>query len=85
MFTLMFWRALFERGVKTAAQAVVLAITGDVAFNALTADWLTLAGFAAGGFVLSALTSLASAAMTDGNPSVGDAEVLPNGRHEAVN
>jgi len=85
MFTLLFWKALFERGVKTAAQAVVLAITGDVAFNALNADWLTLFGFAAGGFVLSALTTLATGALTDGNPSIGDAEVLAeNGRHEAV-
>jgi len=85
MFTLVFWRAVFERGVKTAAQAVVLAIAGDVAFNALTADWLTLAGFAAGGFVVSVLTSIASAALTDGNPSLGNVEVLEkNGRHEAV-
>lgn len=90
MFTLVFWRAVFERGVKTAAQAVVLAITGDVAFNALTADWLTLGGFAAGGLVISVLTSLASAALTDGNPSIGDAEKLAppvieerDGRHEA--
>lgn len=84
MFTILFWRALFERGVKTGAQAVALAITGDVVFNAFQADWVNLAGVAAGGFVLSALTSLATAALTDGNPSVGDAEVLANGRHEAV-
>lgn len=84
MFTLLFWKAVSERGIKTAAQAVVLAITGDVAFNALTADWVTLLGFAAGGFVLSVLTSVASAVVTDGNPSIGDAEKLADGRHEAV-
>lgn len=84
MFTVLFWRAVFERGVKTAAQAVVLAITSDLAFNALTADWVTLLGFAAGGFVLSALTSIATAALTDGSPSLSTAETLANGRHEAV-
>lgn len=85
MFTLLFWRAVFERGVKTAAQAVVLAITGDVAFNVFQADLLSLSGVALGGFLLSVLTSIASAAITDGNPSVGNAETLEaNGRHEAV-
>jgi hypothetical protein len=85
MFTVLFWRALFERGVKTGAQAVALAITGDVVFNAFQADWLSLAGVFAGGFVLSALTTLGTAALTDGNPSAGNAEVLSkDGRHEAV-
>jgi hypothetical protein len=85
MFTVLFWRAALERAIKSTAQFVALAITGDVVFNVFVADWGNLAGVAGGAFVISILTSLGSAALTDGNPSVGDAEVLPsNGRHEAV-
>ena len=53
-----------ERGVKTAAQAALLALVsqnlGDASVNALTVHWLPVVGFAGGGFVLSVLTSLAS-------------------------
>jgi hypothetical protein len=86
MFTLLFWRAAFERAIKSAAQFVILAyFGGDVLFNVFEADWLNMAGVALGAILLSILTSLSSAALTDGNPSLGNAEVLEkNGRHEAV-
>lgn len=61
----MFWRDTVERALKTAAQAVILALGGG-AVNVLTLDWVTLAGAAGGGALLSVLTSLASGAITDG-------------------
>lgn len=77
MWTLAFWKAAAERALKTAAQAAVLAVGSDsFAANALTFDWASMGGFALGGFVLSLLTSIATAANTGGNPSVGAQEVL---------
>lgn len=82
MFTLTFWKAATERAIKTGAQSVLTAyFVGDVALNALQADWANMAGIGAGGVVLSYLTSLASA-VGDGNPSAINAEVT-KGRHEA--
>lgn len=51
-------RNLLDRATKTAAQAAVLAIGAD-AVNILTVDWSDVAGLAGGGFILSALTSVA--------------------------
>ena len=48
---------LLDRAVKTAAQAALLTIGADQV-NAFEADWLTVLGMAAGGFVLSALTTI---------------------------
>jgi hypothetical protein len=87
MFTLLFWKAAFERAIKSAAQFAALAyFGGDVAFNVFEANWGNMAGVILGAILFSLLTSLGSAALTDGNPSVGSAEVLSNtnGRHEAV-
>lgn len=76
MFTKSFWRAAGERAVKTGAQSVLTAyFVGDVALNALQADWLNMAGIGAGGVVFSLLTSLASG-VNDGNPSATNAEVV---------
>jgi hypothetical protein len=83
MFTLLFWKAATERAAKTAAQTVLTAyFVGDVALNALQADWVNMGGFALGGAVFSYLTSIASGA-ADGNPSATNSETTPNGRHEA--
>lgn len=62
MFTVTFWRQAAERAVKSAAQAALGLWAGAQAFNAWDADWTKAAGVAAGGAVLSLLTSLASAA-----------------------
>lgn len=61
---------LLDRPARTAAQAAVLAVGADsLSANALTVDWTNVAGFAAGGFVLSVLTIVATRGVT--------------GRHEA--
>lgn len=72
MFTGQFWKRTVERAVKTAAQAAVLAmVAGTEAVNAFSVSWEDVLGFAAGGFALSVLTSLASAPFADeGSPSL---------------
>lgn len=60
MWTKQFWFDLMERGSKTAAQAVILGLGLGEGFNAFAVDWQLGLGFALGGFILSALTSIAS-------------------------
>lgn len=72
MWTKKFWRETLERAVRTAAQSAILAIGADQV-NALAVNWGEVGGFAAGGFALAALTSLAF-----GNQSGGG--VLSRGR-----
>ena len=76
--------AVLERAVKTAAQVAVLAILasgvttgqGDqIGFDVATVDWAAVARFAAGGAILSVLTSLASGWIGErGTPSLTRAE-----------
>lgn len=74
---LAFWKAVAERAVKTAAQAVVVGwAVGDGAFNAFEVDWQLGLGLAAGGAVASLLTSLASIPVGLDGPSFGKAEML---------
>lgn len=81
MWTRKFWKAAFERAVKTAAQAGVgVAIASTPQVNVLDLDFVTLGGFMAGGALLSLLTTLASIATT-GSVSVGQAEQLYDPRH----
>lgn len=60
MFDLFFWRAASERAIKTAAQSLLLAIGASEGFNLFSLDWRNALGLAAGGFILSVLTSIAS-------------------------
>lgn len=63
MWTMQFWKDALERGIKSAAQALILAwVGGDGLFNLLEVDVRVGAGVAAGGFLLSVLTSLVSLA-----------------------
>ena len=74
LFTRTFWLDALERAVKTAAQSAVL-VVGAGQVDALSADWLTVGGFALGGALLSVLTSMASAA----SPGISPASLLPPG------
>jgi len=76
MWTGAFWKAAFERAVKTFAQALVAVMTAD-GFGLLDADWparLSAAGMAA---VLSLLSSLASAGAGNPGPSLANETVKP--------
>jgi len=55
-----FWKAAFERAVKTAVQAVVLAIGAAQGAALFALDWKNVAGAALGGAAVSLLTSLIS-------------------------
>jgi hypothetical protein len=67
--------AVLERAVKTAAQSALLVLGADQ-INALNAQWVDVGGFAAGGFVLSVLTSLATSGFGGNGPSA-TTEVIP--------
>jgi hypothetical protein len=54
MFTLDFWKAIFERAVRTFAQALG-AVLGANQLNVLSADWGQALGVAAGAALLSVL------------------------------
>ena len=67
-----FWISTAERAVKTAAQSALLTIGADQLI-ATEADWKLVAGMAAGGALLSVLTSFASVKVTGdiiGDPSL---------------
>jgi hypothetical protein len=55
-----FWKLAAERAIKTAVQAVVLAIGAAQGADLFTLDWRNVAGAAIGGAVVSLLTSLMS-------------------------
>jgi len=84
MYDKRFWIAAGERAAKTAAQAAVLAILGsgmlsEAAVDAFTVNWLMVLGFAIGGAILSALTSIASAPLgANPGPSLADETVEPD-------
>lgn len=61
IFTKTFWLEALERSIKTTAQSLVIMFTAAEGFDLFAADWGTTGGFALGGFLLSILTSVASA------------------------
>lgn len=64
IYSVSFWKDAGERAAKSAAQAAGLAL-GAGAVNVLTLDWLTLGGAAAGGALLSLITSIGSAGIAN--------------------
>jgi hypothetical protein len=69
LFEVHFWRFALERAIKTFAQTA-LALLGAGALNVLTVDWSQALGVSAGAAVLSILTSVASAGVSGGSPSL---------------
>ena len=62
LFTRAFWLDTAERAIKTAAQSALLVFGQDaVGFDVFAAGLWNAIGFAAGGAVLSILTSIVSA------------------------
>ena len=60
MFSLYFWQNTAERAIKTAAQSALSLLGTEALVNALEVDWPVVAGVAAGGAVLSVLSSVGS-------------------------
>lgn len=76
MWSSAFWRAAFERAVKTFCQALLAVMTAD-GFGLLDADWparLSAAGMAA---VLSLLSSIGSAGAGNPGPSLSSETTVP--------
>lgn len=81
MFTGLFWRATFERGAKTFAQAAGAVLVGS-GVGLLDADWTATASVAGMAALLSVLSSIGSDLATDGaGPSLTDAETLYDAKH----
>ena len=76
MFAKAFAIAALERACKSAAQAALLVI-GAGQLDALHANWVDVGGFALGGFVLSLLTSAASAKAGPAGPSLANEVTAP--------
>lgn len=75
MWTRTFWQAVAERALKTLAQAAAAMLVAD-GTGLLDADWLTVLSVSGMAAVVSVLTSIGSAAATDGGPSL-TTEYLP--------
>lgn len=79
IFTKTFLASAVERAIKTACQSALLVLGADQ-INVITADWGAVAGFAAGGFVLSLLTSIGSGSVDIGGygPSLANEHTVPH-------
>lgn len=90
LFTDRFWVGAAERAAKSAAQFAAfylgtLVVSGGF-LNVLNVDWLLLAGYAGGGALLSAVTSLGSLPMgpVGSASAVDDRPPETVGRHRAA-
>lgn len=75
MLTQAFWIGAIDRAVKSFAQSLLLLWGADAAFNIVEVDIKGALGFAAGAVVLSLLTSLVSAPVSES----GTTSFLPGG------
>lgn len=80
MFTGVFWKAAFERAVKTAAQSMI-AILAVGQTTILTVDWQSAVAVTATATVLSLLSSLASVGAGNYGPSLASETVVPPVSH----
>lgn len=86
MFAWSFWRAAFERAVRTVAQSLLaLWLVGDVTFDVLNVDWGEALGVSLGAGVLSLLTSLVAEGVSPATgPSLGTEKPIPVGARKAT-
>lgn len=71
MFTAPFWKAAFERAIRTFAQTAAALVAVDVAVSVIDVDWPYVAGVSATAAVLSILTSIAADKVGQPGPSFG--------------
>jgi hypothetical protein len=74
MWTLAFWRAILERALSTAAQAALGVVISAVTLGEL--DWRVVGSTVLIATLASVLKGIGAAAVTDGSPSLSNAEVL---------
>ena len=74
MWSLVFWKAAFERAISTGAQ-FALTLMGTDLTGYLNLEWEKIAVISAVGIVFSLLKSLAASG-SDGTPSIGNFEKL---------
>lgn len=75
MWSKAFWKATAERSIKTLAQSGAALLVGD-GVGLLDVDWVDVGSIAGLAAVVSILTSVGSAAATDGTPSLTHAETI---------
>lgn len=69
MWTVLFWKAVAERAIKTFCQGAVALLVGD-GIGITEVNWLSVLSVAGLAAIASVLTSVASAGATDGSPSL---------------
>lgn len=75
MWALLFWKAIFERAVKTFVEAWAAALTtGAVGLH--NADWLGSLSIAGMATLIAVLLNIGVSIGTNGTPSVGNVERL---------
>lgn len=67
--------AVLERATKSAAQSALLVLGADQ-INAIAVSWQEVGGFAAGGFLLSVLTSVATSGFGGDGPAAFGPETV---------
>jgi hypothetical protein len=77
MFTKVFWYSTVERAVKTFAQALLAVLLSSGAFDLFHANYGDIFSVALTATVISVLTSVVSAAATNGTPSLAVTETTP--------
>lgn len=75
MYSSVFWKATFERAVKTLAQSLI-AVLAVGQTTILTVDWAQAGAVAATATVLSVLSSIASSAVGSPGPSLANEELV---------
>lgn len=78
MFTLIFWKQVAERALKTFAQAAVSLLAAD-GLGILDVDWAKVGSVAAMALLLSVLTSIVSAPMGPDKDSPSLVDTPPPG------
>jgi hypothetical protein len=76
MFTLVFWKAVFERSTFAFLEAFLAAILSLGVTTLTDVDWLLALNISGLSFVLALIKNILVAKATNGSPSVTNAEKL---------
>ena len=79
MFSILFWKDVFERSVATFLEFALVLVPAN--FVVIDIDWKYIATFCVVGFLVSFAKCLLTALKT-GTPSIGDV-AIGRGRHSA--